>query len=162
MTLEDRRKRLHQKFYTFLRDRGKRVTLERSKIVEKALGIDGHFDVDDLYKMLESEGFHVSLTTVYTTLELMYGAGILRKHSFEGQQTRFEIIGDNHFHLVCLHCGKMEEIRDVDLFSRQGKFRVPGFTVNYFTATLYGVCDTCLRRNRRIRKEIAEKRTKEK
>lgn len=144
-------------FETFLRERGKRLTLERSAIVEKAISAEGHFDVEQLHAQLEKDSFHVSLATVYTTVDIMYEAGILRKHVFDGQ-ARFEVAENNHLHLVCLQCGKIREIDDDPIVRPADKFNFPAFNVSYYTATFYGLCSSCSRKNKRARKAAADKK----
>ncbi|MBD5212846.1 MAG: transcriptional repressor [Bacteroidales bacterium] len=136
--------RAHQ-FETFLRERGKRITPERSRILTKAVSISGHFDAEELHRSLEEEGFHVSLATVYNSIDLMYEAGLLRKHIFDGQQARFEAGGDDHIHLVCLRCGRIQEARGEAVFHNQTPLQFPDFFVNYYSATFYGLCSSCAR-----------------
>lgn len=145
-------------FERFLRERGKRVTQERSEIVAKAISLKGHFDVDELHRLLENESFHVSLATVYNTVDLMYESGILRKHVFDGQQARFEVAGNNHLHLVCLQCGRIQEADDDSLLPIRERVSFPSFTVNYYTATFYGLCSSCSGKNKRTKRAIDSKK----
>lgn len=141
-----------RQFDTFLRERGKRRTQERTSIVRKALSIEGHFDVEELHHALEQDGFHVSLATAYSTVDLMYEAGLLRKHTLAGHQARFEAGEADHLHLVCLQCGKIQEAEASTRFSASQPLNFPGFTVNYYSAAFYGLCASCSRKNRRERR----------
>lgn len=154
--MEERLTKAKEQFEAFLKERGMRRTAERSEILRKALEFDGHFDIERLKQAMDDEGFHVSLATVYNTVDLMYESGILRKHSFDGQQARFEVAANNHLHLVCLQCGKIREVSDRALFPAEAPKRLPGFHVSYYTATFYGLCNVCARKNRQEQKKRAK------
>lgn len=157
--MEERLAKANEHFEAFLKERGMRRTAERSEILRKALEFDGHFDIERLKQAMDEEGFHVSLATVYNTVDLMYESGILRKHVFDGQQARFEVAADNHLHLVCLQCGKICEVSDRALFPADADMpkRLRGFHVSYYSATFYGLCNACARKNRQVRNRRIKK-----
>ena len=63
----------------YMSSRGMRCTGERLRILDAAFAARKRFSAPELAAMLETDGFHVSRTTVYGTLKLLVDSGILRK-----------------------------------------------------------------------------------
>lgn len=132
-----------EKLYSYLKLKGLRKTPERFEILRCALEHDGHFDVDSLYRALEKNGYHVSRATIYSTLELLCGAGIVRRLLFDTHQARYEMAGETHSHLVCTECG---DIKEIDLDDERSKIyasSLEGFTPAYISTCIYGICSKC-------------------
>ena len=77
-----------RKFNEFLDARGMRKTTERYAILNRIMAINGHFTIEELQQMIEEDGFRVSRSTVYNTVELLMDAKMLRRHVFEGMQAQ--------------------------------------------------------------------------
>ena len=134
---------LTEKFKTYLEGRKLRKTPERFALMEKAMTLPGHFGVDELYEVMDSEGFHVSKATIYSTLELLVDCGMLNRHLFGLRKTSYERAKMNHFHLVCSTCGKIREIEDNDMMGIPGALDLQGFKPTYFSTMIYGTCREC-------------------
>ena len=96
MTSEQAIAEMREKLTEFLRRRGLRKTPERYAIMERAMRLHMHFGVDDLYNAMEAEGYHVSLATIYNTLELLCEASILNRHIFTTNQAKYELACGSH------------------------------------------------------------------
>lgn len=136
-------------FTAYLKSRKLRRTVEREMILEKVMEMPDNFSVDSLRASLE-QTYRVSLATVYNTMQLLTNAGIVRRHQFDGQISRYEKIapsGDgNHHHLVCTECGKIKTVKDIEIARMVNSRRYPTFHATYFTLCIYGVCSRCARR----------------
>lgn len=101
-------------FIKFLKDNGHRITNERFLILDAALSIKGHFDADELYLKMKNLSMRVSRATVYNTLELMNNCGILIKHNFKGERSRYETQygRKTHYHIMCLSCNTILEFEN--------------------------------------------------
>lgn len=140
--------------------RGLRKTPERFAILDRAMAMDRHFVADELYSCMDAEGYHVSRTTVYNTLELLESAGLLRRHNFGGKSSCYEMItglGSNHHHLICTVCGKIKEVKYTRLASMIDNRTFPAFHPQWFDLCVYGTCSTCMRRARRSRQASPSK-----
>lgn len=135
-------------FTRFLERKKLRKTSERFAILEKAWSMQVHFDVDTLYKSLEQDAYHVSLATVYNTVDLLVDCGLLRKHQFSSQQAQYEVSHGSHFHLLCTECGKVREVDATDIISQVMSHRYRAFTAEYFSGSVYGVCSACMRKSK--------------
>lgn len=100
----------------YLKEKKMRRTPERFAILEKVFSTDAHFYVDALHEALDMEGYHVSLSTVYSTVQLFLEAGLVRRHQFGNQPAQYERVlqgmTESHHHLVCTACGRVRPVKD--------------------------------------------------
>lgn len=134
---------LRDRLTEFLQRRHLRKTPERFAILSKAIELSAHFDVDQLYNALETEGYHVSRATIYNTLELLCEAGILNRHLFATNQARYEVARGSHLHLICRRCGKIKEVDDPNLINSLLERNYEGFLPEYSSSSIYGLCEDC-------------------
>lgn len=140
----------------YLKEKKMRRTPERFAILEKVFSTDAHFYVDVLHEAMELEGYHVSLSTVYATVQLLIDAGLVRRHQFPNQPAQYERVlqgvTENHHHLVCNSCGRVKAVKDPELADRISSLRYPTFRTEFFSLYVYGLCSRC---QKRLRKEKA-------
>ena len=141
---------LHARLEAYLTAHRMRKTQERFAILDAACTFDGHFDAEMLHDKMERQSYHVSISTVYSTLELLRRAGILTAHTFDRRQTRYEVLGTAHIHLVCSQCGKIREAPvGHDLAMVLSLLRFSSFTPESFSIDIFGMCAACARANRK-------------
>ncbi len=132
-----------------------RRTPERIAILDRLFADDRHLQADELRTLLDSDGYHLSLSTVYSTLKVLVEAGLARMHRFGGEQpAQYErVVPDSpagHYHLVCTACGRISEVTDSSLSLRQITRRhYSSFEPAYCMVYVYGTCYRCLKRMRR-------------
>lgn len=141
----------------YLKAKNMRRTPERYAILEKIFSTDAHLYVDDIHKSLETDGYHVSLSTVYATIQLFVEAGLVRRHQFGNQPAQYERvpqgISESHHHLVCNTCGKVRAVKDPGLIATIGNIRYPSFKTDFFSLYVYGTCSRCQKKLRREKSE---------
>lgn len=142
---------LVRKFNEYLDARGMRRTTERYVILRRILSINGHFTIEELQQMIDSEGFRLSRSTVYNTVELLIEAKFLRRHVFEGMQAQYERITQPHTHLICTTCGKVKEVRDTNFAAFMNARRFNAFNADHYCLYVYGTCSTCARKLKRVK-----------
>src|SRR3970040_789712 len=100
-----------------LKEIGVKATLPRRRILDVwESGRVRHLSAEDVYKALIAEGMDVGLATVYRVLTQFEQAGLLARQHFETGKAVFELNqGGHHDHLVCLQCGRVEEVFDGEL-----------------------------------------------
>ncbi len=157
MTIDDDKLKItaRETFIQYLHSKKLRKTPERYAILDKIFDIEEHFSIESLYEALEKERFHVSLATVYNTIELLIDCGLLRKHLFDNKSAQYERIPGvmNHHHLICTQCGKIKEVRDPEFINLFNAKRYSTFHTSYFALYVYGICSKCYRQNRKKAKE---------
>lgn len=136
-------------FSAYLKSKKLRRTAERDIVLEKVLEMPDNFSIDSLHASL-IQADRVSLATVYNTMQLLSGAGIVRRHTFDGTISRYERVPSanesSHLHLVCTECGKIKVMKDSEISRAINSRRYPTFHTAYFTLCIYGVCSRCARR----------------
>ena len=100
-----------------------KATLPRLKILEVfQKSKQRHMTAEDVFRVLLDERSDVGLATVYRVLMQFEQAGILSRNHFESGKAVYELNqGGHHDHLVCLHCGRVEEFIDEEIEKRQRK-----------------------------------------
>ena len=105
-----------------LKKAGLKATLPRFKIMEvlesTAIQEEAHFSAEDIYKELLTNGENIGLASVYRVLTQFEAAGMVKKHHFEGSHAVYEVVEENHEHMVDVESGKVLEFQDSDLIER--------------------------------------------
>lgn len=137
-------RRVHDDWPARLRERGRRVTRQRVAVLQ-ALDARPHATADDVHADAVREVPGLSLQAVYLMLAELTAAGLLRRFDAPRQPARYETrTGDNHHHLVCDRCGRVE---DVDCAIGESPCLTPsethGFRIEQALVTFIGVCAGC-------------------
>ena len=138
-------------FSTFLKERGRRLTKERSVILQKTLSFKGHFDPESLYLGIKSTGMKASRASVYRTLNLLCECGIIGRVRESEHGTIYEqTFGHGHHdHMLCLRCGKVIEFYSEALERLQENVcKKQEFKGASHTLEIRGYCRKCLKRMR--------------
>jgi len=105
-----------------LKKAGLKATLPRIKIMEvlesTAIQEEAHFSAEDIYKELLNRGENIGLASVYRVLTQFETAGMVKKHHFEGSHAVYEVVEENHEHMVDVESGKVLEFQDNELIER--------------------------------------------
>ena len=135
-------------FTAYLKRNNLRLTPERFEILDAMLSCDGHFDADELFLSMKTQGSKVSRATVYNTLDKLTECGIISRYRFGERLARYEVVfgNEHHHHIICRSCGTIEEFVDkrVDRFARDASTAL-GFMFNDAVMHIYGTCGPCRR-----------------
>ena len=145
-------------FAAQLRDKGLRNTPQRRAVLI-ALTDAPHSTAAELAASVSSAGARsaaagrpvvasvdgLSRQGLYNVLEDLTRAGLVRCIEPAGSPARYEVrVGDNHHHLVCRGCGRIQDVScvvgEAPCLS-PGEF--PGFTVDEAEVIWWGTCDDC-------------------
>jgi len=90
--------------------RGVRLTDQRKLIAKVMSESTDHPDVDELHKSVNKLDVKISIATVYRTVKLFEEAGIVAKHDFKGNKSRYEQAPqEHHDHLIDINTGEITE-----------------------------------------------------
>ena len=92
------------------KQRGVRLTDQRRLIAKVMSESENHPDVDELHKKVSEYDPKISIATVYRTVKLFEEAGIVAKHDFKGNKSRYEQAPEvHHDHLIDINSGEIVE-----------------------------------------------------
>ena len=92
------------------RQRGIQVTAQRLAVWRAVQG-RAHITADSVAEVARAEIGSISLQSVYDALGVLVAEGLVRRIQPAGSPARFEArVADNHHHLICRTCGRMEDV----------------------------------------------------
>ncbi len=136
----------HDLFRRFLQEGQYRITPERFDVLDAVLAWNDHFDADNLFIYLKSNGSKVSRATVYKTLSLLHECGLVSRYRFSQGHAQYEKTTDrpHHDHMVCTRCGKIVEFENARVERLQDDACAQfGFTPMYHSFQIFGICLEC-------------------
>jgi Fur family peroxide stress response transcriptional regulator len=127
-----------------LRSKGYKATPQRIAISKIALSSHEHPNIQKIYREVRKHHSTVSLATVYKTLQILQETGLIQELSFPQGQTRYDPYIKPHINLVCLQCGKIQDIEDSALNDLIQKVASNAhFTLTSQRVDIYGICNKC-------------------
>jgi len=143
--------RLLDTFRRHLHDRGLPVTHQRLAVAEAIFFSGDHLSAEDIAGQIAKRGGPVGTATVYRTLELLVGSGLVTEHAFGEGFKRSEpgpSDGAPHEHCICSSCGAVTEFsndrleRMIALLAEEVAFRPHRHRLE-----IYGLCRQCQQSN---------------
>ncbi|MCE9652875.1 MAG: transcriptional repressor [Nitrosarchaeum sp.] len=126
-----------------LRTDGFRITPQRIAIVEYLLKTDDHPSAERIHRVIQKKYPMVSLSTVYKTLDLLKEKKLVNEIEVDGE-ARFDAHTDEHINLVCVNCGKIEDIDEDSLREIQTRAaRKSKYMILKSNFELFGYCSSC-------------------
>ena len=133
-----------QRYAQLLKDHGLKATFQRMHILH-VIDEAGHMAIEDIYDQVIKVHPSLSLATIYKNTELMVEKGVLVEVPIVGKKSKYELAKEDHIHLVCIECGKVEDKMCADRtesifreLSQHEHFQLHKRQIN-----LYGVCQAC-------------------
>ena len=127
-----------------LRKRGYRLTPQRHIILRVIEEANEHLSVEQITERVQQYNPHVSLSTVYRTLELLRELGLVRENHLPGEQPHYEAAeGAAHHHLVCRSCGKVRDLKADFPALTVPSGATQGYKVLSAEVIFRGECDEC-------------------
>lgn len=132
---------LKARWREYLAAQGLNTTQQRDLIVDHFLRSRDHISIDELLAKVRKRNRRIGYATVYRTLKLLVDSGLANKRQFGDGQTRYEVAGEHHDHLICTHCGLILEFEDEEIERLQERIASRmGFSVTRHRHELYGMC----------------------
>ena len=127
-----------------LRDRGYRLTPQRELILG-AVDTLGHATPDEVLAEVHSHSAAINISTVYRTLEVLEGLGLVRHAHLSDRAPTYHSVSDHeHFHLKCRKCQRVVSVDPDVLTPLMETLRADhGFAVDIGHLTVFGHCTDC-------------------
>jgi Fur family peroxide stress response transcriptional regulator len=129
-----------------LKDKGVRFTPQRQAILEFLLRTNTHPTAEDIYQDVKAKFPGVSLGTIYNTLNMLKEHGHILELSYGDMSSRFDGNAENHYHVVCSHCGKVVDFHRPLIQLEEEAEQRTGFRVLEHRLEFYGICSECRKR----------------
>jgi len=121
-----------------------RMTRQRLIIQEELRLMHNHPTADEIYKRVTKKLPRISLGTVYRNLDILSDSGSIRKLELGLAQRRYDGNVEEHHHVRCVECGRIDDVpaHVVDMkkgeFKRFSDFEFLGYDIEFF-----GLCPGC-------------------
>lgn len=126
-----------------LREEGFRITPQRVAILDYLLKTDEHPSAEFIHKIIKKKYPMVSLSTVYKTLDLLKEKKLVTEIEVEGE-ARFDAHTDAHINLVCMKCGKIDDLDEDSLDEIQTRAaKKSKYLILQGNFELIGYCNNC-------------------
>ncbi len=131
-----------------LRLRGVRLTRQRKILLDLIDRTGEHLDAEQLYQLAKEKDPKLNRVTVYRTLKLLKIGGLVDELDLmhhKGDQHYYETrLKQEHAHIICLRCGRIEEYFGEPLHSMREQIETQfGFEIMLARTEVGGYCAHC-------------------
>jgi len=131
-----------------LKDKGVRLTRQRQILLELIDRSGQHLDAENLFQMAKEKDPKLNRVTVYRTLKLLKEGGLVDELDlmhYGGDQHYYETrTKQEHAHVICLRCGKVEEFFGDPLQRLRRQIEAHfGFQIVLARTEVGGYCSHC-------------------
>ena len=134
-------------FGRYLREQGLPVTHQREAVAEVVFGSGEHLSVDEIERVLRSEGHRIGKATIYRALDLLVRSKLVAELDFGEGFKRYEhrlSAEPIHEHLICLNCAAVIEFQSAEVYRIEASVSAqPGFRPTRHKLEIYGLCRKC-------------------
>ncbi|MFD1957840.1 Fur family transcriptional regulator [Paenibacillus thailandensis] len=120
------------------------LTVQRKAVLDVLLASHDHPTAADVIERLREQGFQFAYGTVYNSLRYLVDSGLIRELKLGEAVSRYDARMEDHQHIICVECGKVDEVMDelpedwVKKVASQ-----TGYTIKEAHVVLEGVCEAC-------------------
>lgn len=131
-----------EKYIELLKSNQIKVTPQRLAIIE-LMDRKGHISVREIFELIKANFPSLSLATVYKNINAMLETNFIKELKIVGQDAKYELVKEDHSHMICQKCGKVEDIEldtgtFVKLAAEQSLYKIEESAVQ-----LFGICPKC-------------------
>src|SRR6187401_1301119 len=129
-----------------LREKGYRLTPQRELILQAVERL-GHATPDEVLAEVRTHSSAVNASTVYRTLEVLEGLGLVRHAHLSDRAPTYHSVSDHtHFHLVCRKCQRVVSVDPGEVAGFADATRARhGFVLDVGHLAIFGECVECER-----------------
>lgn len=131
-----------------LRQRGIRLTRQRRILLDLIDTSGEHLDAEKLFQLAQEKDPKLNRVTVYRTLKLLKHGGLVDELDLmhhNGDQHYYETrTKQEHAHVICLRCGRIEEFFGEPLHELRAQIESRfGFEIVLARTEVGGYCSAC-------------------
>ena len=137
----------HKTLAEALATRGLQPTLSREVVYDVVLSCPGHICAEHVRSVVAERRpeLHINMTTVYRTLELLTGLGLVSAHNCGAGAVQYEPAArGRHSHLLCRRCGTLANLDpDIAESLRSSLLTRHHFLAEIGSHPILGTCAAC-------------------
>lgn len=123
-----------------------RMTKQRRLILDELRSQNTHPTADIIYEKVRRKMPKISLGTVYRNLEILTAVGEIQTLELSGTQKRYDGIANKHYHIRCLHCGRVDDAPIAPLQRLEDElYESTVYTIMGHRLEFMGLCPECSR-----------------
>jgi len=130
-------------YTTLLRECNLKATPQRLVIIE-SIDKYGHINIDRLYEEVKAKFNSISLATIYKNINSMVNNLLLLEVKIPNQKSVFEIVKEQHSHLVCSNCSAVLDIKVNTAKITRAISKDYEFTIDKSDLVFSGKCKNCI------------------
>jgi len=133
-----------------------RMTAQRQAILAELRRLTTHPTADELHSRVRRRLPRISLATVYRNLDVLCRAGLIAPVSGDGAPRRFDSNVEPHYHVRCVRCDRVEDMRISPSLARQlqrSTAAPAGFRITEHRLEFLGLCRRCCKSRRAVSKK---------
>lgn len=119
-----------------------KVTPQRVVILKAVADNGGHPTAEEIYREVIRKQPNIAVGTVYKILETFVAKGLVEKISTRGGKMRYDLISEDHHHLISKDSDKIEDYFNNELTGIISRYfednEIPGFKVSEFKLNISG------------------------
>jgi Fur family ferric uptake transcriptional regulator len=121
-----------------------RMTAQRRIILEELRKVLTHPTAGEIYEIVRKRLPRISLGTVYRNLEILSEIGMIQKLETAGTQKRFDGIVENHYHVRCIRCGRVDDVlADSIPMINEALAEASDYEILWHRLEFVGLCPQC-------------------
>jgi Fur family ferric uptake transcriptional regulator len=121
-----------------------RMTRQRQVILDELRKVTSHPTAEEILQMVRPKLPTISLGTIYRSLEILADAGIVLKLQSQGGKCRFDGNAENHYHIRCIECGKVDDIHQMQILDLEDHAKeLTDYEIYTHILEFQGLCPGC-------------------
>jgi Fur family peroxide stress response transcriptional regulator len=120
------------------------LTIQRKAILEVVQHAVDHPTAADVIDRLRAKGFNFAYGTVYNSLRYLTDVDLIRELKLGEAVSRYDARTDEHQHIVCTVCGRVDEVlTELPNEWLQKVALETKYKIEHAQVVLEGVCESC-------------------
>ena len=133
-----------EKLGILFKEKNLKLTPQRYAIYKFLKSTKTHPSAEMIYDNLKIDYPTMSLATVYKTMKTLIELGVVQQLNVGEDNFRFDANTDIHPHIVCLSCGRVDDIENADFgFLDKMAEECSSYQIDAHQVYFYGLCPDC-------------------
>lgn len=146
-----------------VKDCGYKLTGARQTVLQVLCENHIHLTSAEISQQVKEKNPKIGRASIFRALDLFTELSIIRPTYYESQSPHYIVLAEDghHAHFICNQCGRVIEIEECQINSMLGELSVMhNLTMTGHVLEVYGICESCGRRDKPIDYDAADSATR--